>query len=174
MLVLVPGKVNDPIHVKLIHKVLSDIPQCSALSYEWRAPTREAEIFCNGKILKVTLNLVAALKRLRAVSNKKPRMVATTIRSANSQPALSSTETSSVRDMATTRFSSFVSTLLRPPSTRHRESTEIIVSPVEPVLDPEEIEADVKLGLFWVDAICINQEDLDERFFSLPDLVVPT
>lgn len=199
MFVLVPGKVDDPIHVKLVHKIPSGIPQCLALSYSWGAPTREAEILFNGKILKVTPNLVAALKRLRSSSSKKPQTIAAAARSIISQSALSSTEVtsagnmlsstevnsvrdtlfsteiSSARNTRSTKLSSFVSTLLGLSSARHSESREILESPAKPVLIPEEIEAaEVKTGLFWVDAICINQEDLDERFFSPYDLIVPT
>ncbi|KAE9377662.1 hypothetical protein N431DRAFT_164474 [Stipitochalara longipes BDJ] len=65
MLELLPGQDKEPIQIKLSHRPLADLPLCEALSYEWGSPTRDHEISCEGKSLKVTINLIAALKRLR-------------------------------------------------------------------------------------------------------------
>ncbi|KAH7397672.1 hypothetical protein BKA64DRAFT_672509 [Cadophora sp. MPI-SDFR-AT-0126] len=66
MLELIPGTASDLIEVRLIQKSLSHMPHCIALSYEWESPTRDFEIVCDGAILKVTENLVTALRRLRS------------------------------------------------------------------------------------------------------------
>ena len=70
MLQLFPGEPSDPIQVKLCHRPLSDLPKCEALSYEWGSSTRDVDILCEGKILKVTPNLLAALHRLRYAETK--------------------------------------------------------------------------------------------------------
>jgi hypothetical protein len=74
MLELLPGQDDEPIEVKLSHRPLSDLPLCEALSYEWGSPTRDHEISCEGKTLRVTTNLLAALKRLRP-TNSPPRLM---------------------------------------------------------------------------------------------------
>ncbi|KAK0103631.1 hypothetical protein ONS95_005643 [Cadophora gregata] len=107
MLELSPGATSDPIQVRLIHKPLSHMPQCIALSYEWGSPTRDFEIICDGALLKVTKNLVTALKRLRTL-----------------HVAGENLETGKLNITERT--------------------------------------------LFWVDAISINQEDLDERSEQVP------
>lgn len=89
MLELLHGQDDETVQIKLSHRPLSDLPLCEALSYEWGCPTRDFEIRCEGKSMKVTSNLLAALKRLRP-------------------------QTSGTR-------------------------------------------------LLWIDALCINQEDIDER-----------
>ncbi|KAL5319278.1 hypothetical protein ACEPPN_012328 [Leptodophora sp. 'Broadleaf-Isolate-01'] len=89
---LLPGYDDEPVHIRLFHHPLSSLPECEALSYEWGSPKRDHEVFCEGKVLKVTSNLLAALKRLRPSG--------------------------------------------------------------QPVQKPR---------LLWIDALCINQEDIDER-----------
>ena len=95
MLKLFPGLDSDPIRISLVHRPLSSLPECEALSYEWGSPTGNHEIVCKGKTLMVTTNLLAALKRLW------PRK-------------------------------------------------SVLLSSEPRVL--------------WIDALCINQEDIDERF----------
>ncbi|KAH9208645.1 heterokaryon incompatibility protein-domain-containing protein, partial [Leptodontidium sp. 2 PMI_412] len=92
MLELLPGYGDEPVQIRLLHHPLSSLPECEALSYEWGSPERDHEIFCEGKVLKVTSNLLAALKRSRPSG--------------------------------------------------------------QPVQKPR---------LLWIDALCINQEDIDER-----------
>jgi hypothetical protein len=70
MLQLFPGEGDEPIQIKLSYRPLSSLPQCEALSYEWGSPIRDCEIFCEGKILKVTENLLAALRRLRPLQSR--------------------------------------------------------------------------------------------------------
>ncbi|KAG9241429.1 heterokaryon incompatibility protein-like protein [Calycina marina] len=96
---------SDPIQVRLIYRPLSHMPHCIALSYEWGSPTRDFDIICDDKILKVTENLVTALRRLR------------TFHSQHVDPDMGGGG-----------------------NLRITEQT-----------------------LFWIDAISINQEDLDER-----------
>ncbi|TGO51313.1 hypothetical protein BOTNAR_0360g00040 [Botryotinia narcissicola] len=62
---LIPGTPSSLIQVRLVHKILSHIPECIALSYEWGARTRDFEIICDNATLMVTENIVKALKRLR-------------------------------------------------------------------------------------------------------------
>ncbi|KAK0619478.1 heterokaryon incompatibility protein-domain-containing protein [Immersiella caudata] len=56
---------NDPIHCALYTAYLHDRPNYEALSYAWGDPAVRQEIFVNGRATKVTVNLVAALRRLR-------------------------------------------------------------------------------------------------------------
>lgn len=65
ILELLPGEAEEPISVRILHAPITEISNCEALSYEWGSPTQDVHIFCEGKTLKVTPNLVAALKRLR-------------------------------------------------------------------------------------------------------------
>lgn len=95
MIQLLAGEADDPIHIRLSHHPLRDLPECKVLSYVWGPEDREQDIVCEGKILKVTPNLLEVLRRLR-----------------------------------------------------HR----ILKS-----------EHDDQMGLLWIDAICINQDDLAER-----------
>lgn len=70
MLELLPGGPSDPIQVTICHRPFSDMGKCKALSYEWGSPMRDVDISCEGKILKVTPNLKAALLRLRGTHTK--------------------------------------------------------------------------------------------------------
>jgi hypothetical protein len=62
---LLPGTDEDVFQVSLDHKMLTDLPEYEALSYEWGEPVGTHPIYCGDKILKVTSNLLAALKRIR-------------------------------------------------------------------------------------------------------------
>lgn len=66
---LLPGNEDEDVHIKLYHQPLSALKECEALSYEWGSQFKDNIIYCDGKILKVTRNLMVALKRLR---NRKP------------------------------------------------------------------------------------------------------
>ncbi|PMD31058.1 hypothetical protein L207DRAFT_442758, partial [Hyaloscypha variabilis F] len=55
------GDGDEPIRTRLWYCLLSSLPNCVALSYEWGSPARDHDIFCEGKIVKVTSNLLAAL-----------------------------------------------------------------------------------------------------------------
>ncbi|KAN0120260.1 hypothetical protein V8E51_002468 [Hyaloscypha variabilis] len=52
---------HPSIRTRLWYCLLSSLPNCVALSYEWGSPARDHDIFCEGKIVKVTSNLLAAL-----------------------------------------------------------------------------------------------------------------
>jgi hypothetical protein len=65
ILELFPGTTDDAIRVSLHDRTLSDLPTCEALSYQWGARIGSYPIDCGGKVLKVTPNLLAALKSLR-------------------------------------------------------------------------------------------------------------
>ncbi|KAH8755468.1 heterokaryon incompatibility protein-domain-containing protein [Hyaloscypha sp. PMI_1271] len=88
MVELLPGIPGALIRVALHHRTLSDLPTCSAVSYEWGSNVRELVIFCDDRVLKVTANLSLLLSKFRSSDSSQ---------------------------------------------------------------------------LLWIDAICINQEDLDER-----------
>jgi hypothetical protein len=66
MVELLPGIPGDPIRVALHHRTLSDLPTCSAVSYEWGSNARELVIFCNDRVLKVTANLSLLLSKFRS------------------------------------------------------------------------------------------------------------
>ncbi|KAI6710313.1 hypothetical protein JHW43_007165 [Diplocarpon mali] len=63
---LLPGNPQDQINIKLLHRSLLDLPTCSAVSYAWGSTERRHEIFCEGKALAVTSNLLLFLARLRS------------------------------------------------------------------------------------------------------------
>ncbi|KAN0120187.1 HET domain containing protein [Hyaloscypha variabilis] len=65
MVELLPGTSGDPICVKIHHRTLSDMPNCSAVSYEWGSSVREHAIFCDGRTIKVTANLLLLLSKFR-------------------------------------------------------------------------------------------------------------
>jgi hypothetical protein len=73
MLWLLPGSFNDAIQIRLCHRPLSTLRKCEALSYEWGSPTRDYEIYCEGQTLKVTGNLLAAMRRMRSTTSKPAR-----------------------------------------------------------------------------------------------------
>ncbi|KAH8765194.1 heterokaryon incompatibility protein-domain-containing protein [Hyaloscypha finlandica] len=66
MVELLPGIPGAPIRVALHHRTLSDLPTCSAVSYEWGSNARELVIFCNDRVLKVTANLSLLLSKFRS------------------------------------------------------------------------------------------------------------
>ncbi|KAF7920993.1 hypothetical protein BELL_0534g00010 [Botrytis elliptica] len=109
MVELIPGTASTPIQVRLVHKSLSQMPQCIALSYEWGARTGDSEIICDNATLKVTKNLIKGLKRLRKFQGLAPD---------------------------------------HNPDSNRLKITE--------------------KTLYWIDAICINQDDLDERSQQVP------
>lgn len=65
MVELLPGMPAEPIRIVLHHGTLSGVPKCSAVSYEWGSKIREHDIFCDGRVLKVTANLSLLLSKLR-------------------------------------------------------------------------------------------------------------
>jgi Heterokaryon incompatibility protein (HET) len=65
MLQLLAGEADDPIHIKLSHHPITDLPKCEVLSYVWGPEDREQDIICEAKILKGTPNLLEVLRRLR-------------------------------------------------------------------------------------------------------------
>jgi hypothetical protein len=65
ILSLLPRMQGNDIKVRIHHKKVSSLRICETLSYEWGEPTRTKHIFCENRVLMVTTNLLAALKRLR-------------------------------------------------------------------------------------------------------------
>jgi hypothetical protein len=72
VLYLQPDQFDDDIKVELTEVSLTNPPSYEALSYVWGSPTVNNPISCHGKDLLVTVNCIAALRRLR---NKKKRRV---------------------------------------------------------------------------------------------------
>jgi hypothetical protein len=70
MVELLPGIPGDPIRVALHHRTLSDLPTCSAVSYEWGSNVREHVIFCDDRVLKVTANLSLLLSKFRSLDSR--------------------------------------------------------------------------------------------------------
>src|SRR4051812_35987310 len=66
MLRILPGNPDDDIHLELAHYPLAEMPICDALSYVWGPEGRVRQVICDKRIIKVTPNLVAVLKRLRS------------------------------------------------------------------------------------------------------------
>lgn len=72
MLKLLPGEVDEAVRITLHHRDLSQMPTCVAISYEWGEITGQNEVFCDGRILRVTTNLLALLKELRRSHEMRP------------------------------------------------------------------------------------------------------
>jgi len=71
---LQPGDPEDELRVEIQHARLSEAPEYETLSYEWAGNHKEATVRCGrGEEIPVTLNLRAALKRLRDM--ERPRRV---------------------------------------------------------------------------------------------------
>lgn len=66
LLIIHPGEPEDNISCALGTENLDETPSYFALSYCWGGPQKSKEIKCNGVTLKVTENLVSAMKRLRS------------------------------------------------------------------------------------------------------------
>lgn len=62
---LEPAAFDDEISCRLTHVNLLGSPSYEALSYVWGNPNTIGSIFCDGTVVEVTVNLKAALKRLR-------------------------------------------------------------------------------------------------------------
>jgi len=65
---LFPGQLHDPIRCELYVVYLSDRPYYEALSYAWGRPEDRRPVVINGLDVQVTVNLEAALRRLRRAS----------------------------------------------------------------------------------------------------------
>ncbi|KAH0558888.1 hypothetical protein GP486_004482 [Trichoglossum hirsutum] len=65
LLHLEPGAPDDPVVLRLALVELEHAPDYEAISYVWGSPTITKRITCNGRPLDVTVNLHAALVRLR-------------------------------------------------------------------------------------------------------------
>ena len=69
VLELLPGANNEELLINLHVANWATPPPFEALSYAWGDPTIRAPVFCDGRILKVTINLRDALKQLRQRDN---------------------------------------------------------------------------------------------------------
>ena len=69
VLELLPGDNDEEIFVNLHVANWVTPPPFEALSYAWGDPTIRTPVFCDGRILKVTINLRDALKQLRRRDN---------------------------------------------------------------------------------------------------------
>jgi heterokaryon incompatibility protein (HET) len=65
LLVFKPGYKDSKIRCDLITSRISEAPDYEALSYVWGSSVKPGIVWCNGKILKVTSNLYAALRTVR-------------------------------------------------------------------------------------------------------------
>jgi Heterokaryon incompatibility protein (HET) len=68
---LAPGTENDVVVLRLFVAELEHCPEYEAISYVWGDPEDTMPIVCNGRRLDITVNLHAALKRVR--HNDRPR-----------------------------------------------------------------------------------------------------
>jgi hypothetical protein len=65
LLELYPGQTDDNIRCGLRETTLEDASNYEAISYAWGDPINKVNIFCDEKIILVTLNLKNALHRLK-------------------------------------------------------------------------------------------------------------
>jgi hypothetical protein len=72
---LLPGAPNDPITLRLSIHELEHAPDYEALSYVWGDANNRTPIQCNGKTLRVTANLAAALRRIRYPDPNRSRFI---------------------------------------------------------------------------------------------------
>jgi hypothetical protein len=72
LLQLEPGCFEDEISCHIVHVNLMDSPSYAALSYVWGNPQVTNTARCNGRLVNITINLKAALKRLRHPSETVP------------------------------------------------------------------------------------------------------
>jgi hypothetical protein len=63
---LQPGERDDQVQLRLLVVELEFAPDYEAISYVWGKPNDTTRIQCNGRDFHVTVNLHAALVRLRA------------------------------------------------------------------------------------------------------------
>jgi hypothetical protein len=61
---------NDDVHVELSIASLDDLPVYEALSYVWGDPNITNPVILFGQPYQVTVNIDAALRRLRFVKNR--------------------------------------------------------------------------------------------------------
>jgi Heterokaryon incompatibility protein (HET) len=73
LLELAPGVQMDPIVVSMFVVALNEAPDYAALSYVWGAPGATMSIVCNGIRIVITVNLGAALQRVR--HSDRPRIL---------------------------------------------------------------------------------------------------
>lgn len=67
---VLPGRYEDPLECRLEEVSLKDVAiPFVALSYCWNSASADEEIFCDGRRLKITQNLFAALRNARATNN---------------------------------------------------------------------------------------------------------
>lgn len=65
MIELKLGAFHDPVEIQLSIHELEHAPEYDALSYVWGDPNDRTSIRCNGKVLQITKNLKAALRKVR-------------------------------------------------------------------------------------------------------------
>ncbi|KAK3984510.1 heterokaryon incompatibility protein-domain-containing protein [Cladorrhinum sp. PSN332] len=75
ILILMPGRFDDPITCSLQKANLDENPQYDALSYVWGDPEVCRIIYVDGCAKNVTVNLFAALRRLRARNHTEPKQL---------------------------------------------------------------------------------------------------
>lgn len=73
LVVLEPGRGDDPIRCRLTHVSLDDNPKYEALSYAWGDPSTTVPMYLEDEIFTVTASLEAALSNLRDGSLENPR-----------------------------------------------------------------------------------------------------
>jgi len=71
MVELLPGSSDDreTVEILLHHRPLSDMPKCSAISYMWGDVSRNHEVMCDGKTIKVTSSVFFLLDKIRTTES---------------------------------------------------------------------------------------------------------
>jgi hypothetical protein len=64
-LILQPGVGQEPLKCSLHDALLPQAPYFEAISYVWGTPEKDRDIICDNRVLKITENLEAVLRRVR-------------------------------------------------------------------------------------------------------------
>ncbi|KAI2463742.1 heterokaryon incompatibility protein-domain-containing protein [Annulohypoxylon bovei var. microspora] len=140
-----PGLPDDPMRCELIYVNLDEDLEYCALSYVWGDPNHTKNIEVNDKLFPVTINLYDALCRFRCIQMEEHgwqrKQWVTAQRYVNRPLGFWGWD----QDMLRRRNSE--------PPARSLEAA---------------ISESLLYELLWVDAICINQQDVDERSRQIP------
>ncbi|KAI1451255.1 heterokaryon incompatibility protein-domain-containing protein [Annulohypoxylon moriforme] len=144
LILVYPGLSDDLIRCELTYVDLEENPGYCALSYVWGDPNHTKNIEVNGKVFPVTINLYDALYRYRRIQTEEFlwRNKWAAAKRHTHRPNGFWWWDKDVLDRCKSK-----------PPTRSLEAT---------------LSDSLVYQLLWVDAICINQQDVDERNREIP------
>ena len=165
---LYPGHFDDPVRCVLEHVSLATNPDFIALSYTWGDPTATSPILLDGQKYPVTTNLKSFLQHMQTLLYHTVRLcrgsaffnqtriqsvLQLALRNCPNGPPQDYSDMDSLSDISCTSDDSSVERGLDQITT-HPSDTRLEDSP--PTFE--------NVGLYlWIDAICINQQDNNER-----------